>query len=153
MKALTNSRWALSFADLCLVLLGFFIILQAHSADRGRVVDSVRGAFQAKGAAPASYASAALFQPGEAVFRGDAAAPLVAIGRRAAADGRRVTVTSTGADRLTRRYDGWELAAARTAAVARAVGSGGLPADRIDMAMVPVPGPGTRGQRIQILPR
>jgi flagellar motor protein MotB len=152
MKQLSNARWALSFADLSLVLLGFFVILQAHAADRARVVDSVRSAFRpVAGAGPIIYTSEALFQPGEAVFRRDAGRALGGIGRRAAARGQRVAVTSAGVDRLARRFDGWELAAARTAAVARAIGAGGLPEDRIEMAVMPA-GAG-RGQRIEIVAR
>lgn len=153
MRQASHARWALSFTDLCLVLLAFFVILQAHAAERGRVVQSVRGAFGRTGAGPAplTYASDALFEPGEAVFRHGAEPTLGRIGRRAAARGQRVAVTSTGVDRLARRFDGWELAAARTAAVARAIGSGGIADDRIDLSMIPVPQ--AKGQQIQIVTR
>ena len=30
MSAVRTPRWALSFADLCLLLLGFFVLLQAQ---------------------------------------------------------------------------------------------------------------------------
>lgn len=153
MRQAGSARWALSFTDLCLVLLAFFVILQAHAAERGRVVESVRGAFGRAGAGPAplTYAPGTLFEPGEAVFRPGASEMLGKIGQRAMTRGQRVAVTSVGVEQLARRFDGWELAAARAAAVARAVGSGGIADDRIDLSMVPLAQ--ARGQQIQIVAR
>ena len=83
---------------------------------------------------------------------------LAALGRKAAAAHGRATVRSTGADAATQRFDGWELAAARTAAVARALRSGGLDEKRIAIDLpamdggAPGSGPGG-GQRIGVLLR
>src|SRR3546814_5524644 len=37
-----RTRWAISFADLCLLLLGFFVLLQANSQDARNVMTHVR---------------------------------------------------------------------------------------------------------------
>jgi hypothetical protein len=55
-------------------------------------------------------------------------------------------------DPATRRLDGWELAAARVAAIARAVKAGGLNESRIEVVMPKMSGRAT-GQRISLLSR
>ncbi|USI73734.1 OmpA family protein [Sphingomonas morindae] len=123
-------RWALSFADLCLVLLGFLLLLQAQ---RGDPAASLRAAFGAPAPLADERAAAPLFQPGEALLLPPARAMLRAAGARAVTRGARMIVESRGRDGDARRFDGWELAAARAAAVARALSEGGLAADRIDL--------------------
>jgi hypothetical protein len=71
MTSARTPRWALSFADLCLVLLGFFILLHAQSGDRTRLAQGLRSAFGDTGDVSVrrhELAAAALFQPGEAVL-------------------------------------------------------------------------------------
>jgi flagellar motor protein MotB len=144
-------RWALSFADLCLLLLGFFILLHAQRAEPERVAEGVRAAFN--GTTPtlirAQYRAAAIFLPGEAILRPAARRDLAKIGRDAARTGGAVRVESQGVDGGTRRFDSWELAAARAAAVARALREGGLPERRVTIAM---PGGAVEdgGQRIGV---
>ena len=130
-----GSRWALSFADLCLLLLGFLLLLQAHRADPAALGAGLRAAFGAR--APTSWdtATAPLFEPGEAVLLPHARAGYVAVGRQTAARGGVVHIESRGTDAGGRRLDAWELAAARTAAIARAIGSGGVDAERIDLSI------------------
>lgn len=145
-------RWALSFADLCLLLLGFFVILHARGRDADAVTASVRAAFG--GTAPSrahAYSAAKLFEPGEAVFRHGAAGRFEAIGRAARAGGGRVTIETAGIGGGGNRLDAWELAAARAAAVARAVRTGGLDERRIALAMEPAQDAG--GQRIAVTTR
>jgi hypothetical protein len=86
-----------------------------------------------------------LFERGEAVLKPEALARFMAIGRK----GGSVRITSEGMDRGTRRFDAWELAAARVAAVARAVQAGGLSEGRIEVVMPQMSGP-AMGQRISI---
>jgi len=146
-----GARWAVSFADLCLLLLGFLLLLQAHKGDPGALNAGLRAAFGAP--APASYdtAAAPLFQPGEAALLPDARARYVAIGRQAAGQGGVVHIESLGTDSGGQRLDAWELAAARTAAIARAIGSGGVAAGRIDVS---IDGTGpvapVRGQHVRV---
>ena len=63
-----GSRWAMSFADLCLVLLGFLLLLQAHRGDPAALNAGIRAAFGSS--APKTYDETAtsLFEPGEAIL-------------------------------------------------------------------------------------
>jgi hypothetical protein len=146
------SRWALSFADLCLVLLAFLLLLQAHRGDAGAVSSSVRAAFGAPMPRQVEEAAAPLFEPGEAILRDPARARFADIGRTAAGEGASVRIESRGSDDGARRFDSWELAAARAASLARAIQEGGLDPRRIDLAI-----DGTRtdraaqGQRLRII--
>lgn len=143
-------RWALSFADLTLLLLGFFVMLYASTANMRDVAASTRAAFggEASAAALLDGDAAAMFEPGEARLVTPARERLRAIGARATAAGWTLTVESVGRDATAHRFDGWELAAARAAAVARGLQDGGLAEDRVEIAM-PSRGPET-GQRLTI---
>jgi hypothetical protein len=128
----------LSFADICLLLLGFFVILHARAQNEPAVAMSIRDAFGGRTeSASLDIAAAGLFEPGEAVFRPGAARRFEAFGRAARTSGRSVVVETAGIDRGTLRFDAWELAAARAAAVARAVRAGGLEERRISLLMRP----------------
>jgi hypothetical protein len=132
----SNPRWAMSFADLCLVLLAFLLLLQANRGNPAAVGAGIRAAFGAQQAATPGVADrpvAPMFEGGEAVLLAPARAELQAIGKSAAVAGASVKVESLGSDGTTRRFDGWELSAARAAAVARAIAEGGLDADKVDL--------------------
>ena len=127
MSTVPVPRWAVSFADLILLLLGCFVLLHAMEAARPQGVG-------APGAAPAAgWRAADLFQPGEALLKPEARARLAAEGRRLA--GRAVRITSTGAAEAGGRLDRFELGAARAAAVGRALQQGGLRDRDIAIAM------------------
>ncbi len=140
MKAPPVPRWTVSLADLALLLLSFFILLHAGSARE--VAAGARAAFSSQTAAgPLLEESAAsLFEPGEARLKAGAKARLVGIGKAAVAGGRTLVVDSQGRDPGARRFDGWELAAARAAALARALSEGGVAEDRVRIVL-----PGGRG--------
>ncbi len=146
-----QQRWALSFADLCLVLLGFLLLLQVHRGDPAAVGAGLRAAF---GAPPPHFldeAAAPLFEPGEAVLLDGAKGRFVEIGREAAGHGLLVHVESVGTDADAHRFDAWELAAARTAAIARAIQSGGLEVGFIDLSVDGTgPAAGARGQHLRV---
>jgi flagellar motor protein MotB len=137
MNPARNPRWLMSFADLCLLLLGFFVLLQARQND-AVAAQSIRDAFRAAehGQVEVHHASA-LFEPGEAVLRPAQSARLTLSGAQAARSGARIRIESAGVEAATARFDAWELAAARAAAVARAIARGGLPTGRIDIAVAP----------------
>jgi hypothetical protein len=105
----SQRRWALSLADIalliaCLLLLSFRST-GGPSADRAAARASIR--------LPIS----GLFEPGEAVLRPGAGLQLRARLSEAQQPAIRVAVSDSGSTRL----DAWELAAARTAAIARVV--------------------------------
>ncbi|WP_192812897.1 flagellar motor protein MotB, partial [Rhizorhabdus wittichii] len=45
-----SQRWVLSFADLTLLLLAFFVLMQAQAADRLKLAAGIRDAFGGDGA-------------------------------------------------------------------------------------------------------
>jgi hypothetical protein len=146
-----GSRWALSFADLCLVLLGFLLLLQAHSGDPVALGAGIRAAFGAPAPKSLDEAAAGLFQPGEAILLPPARMRFQALGSDVAGTAAIVHLESIGTDAAGRRFDAWELAAARTAAIARAISEGGLDARSIDLS-IDGTGPAARkvGQHIRV---
>ena len=146
MSTIRSHNWAVSFADLTLLLLGFFVILYARAKQpmptQARMEDVVRPEDVAlKPETPFELRATSLFEPGEARLTPEAHAKFAAIGRKAASQGRTVRIDSRGRDSASPRFEGWELAAARAAATARAVEEGGLAESRIQIA-VPAPQPG-----------
>jgi flagellar motor protein MotB len=132
------SRWAVSFADLALLLLGFFVLLYVGRADLQEVAVSTRAALDSEAAAGDEvyeWAGASLFVEGEARLQDSARARLARMGAEAARTGKTVRIESFGGDPAARRFDGWELAAARAAAAARAVREGGLAEEDVEIAM------------------
>lgn len=135
-----RARWALSFADLCLLLLGFMIILVARP-DGAALAGGLRSAMGQN--ARAEQRAAVLFDGGEAVLNAN--------GRRFVRDfaqgvgNSHIRLTSQGTDIQTARFDGWELSAARLAAVARALQAEHIPADRIALS---IDGTSGGGQKI-----
>jgi len=144
-------RWALSFADLCLVLLGFMLLLQAHRGNPALLSAGLRAAFGAAPSYSVDETAAPLFEPGEAVLLEGARTRFAEFGREAMGRHASVRVDSIGTDADARRFDAWELAAARTAAIARAIQSGGLGAERIDLSITGTGSAGgTRAQHIRV---
>ena len=147
----SNQRWALSFADLCLVLLAFLLLLQAHRSDPAAVGAGIRAAFGAPVPIIREEVAAPLFQGGEAILQPGARARFAAIGRDASARGASVHIESLGSDAGARRFDSWELAAARAASLARAIQDGGLDVRHIDLAIDGTrPSVASHGQRLRI---
>ena len=136
-RASSGGRWALSFADLCLLLLGFFVLLQARP-DPHRLTQSMRAAFGDKGASTLERPARLWFEPGEAVLRPQARAALTSF----AHDAHSVSIASRGTEADTARFDAWELAAARAAAIARALTDAGLGSDTVTVAVEPTTGGG-----------
>ena len=132
-----SHRWAISLADLLMLLLGMFVLIAtrtpellrppASAADRGRTPPLVR------------LAAGELFLPGEAMLRPGAADRLRRVTASAPVLGLRFGIGGDG-----RRFDGHDLAAARAAALARAI----APAGRIDVTFDPAMSP----ERIVITP-
>lgn len=152
MNRLPLPRWAVSFADLLLLLLGCFVLLHAMEALRPKAAAGapVSAGHQPAEAPARSFSAAEIFQPGEALLTPDARVALRAEGLRRA--GRRVRIFSTGTGEDGGRLDRFELAAARAAAVGRALREGGLAEGDIAIAMADSGSPGG-GQSIAISQR
>lgn len=102
-------RWALSLADLALLIACILLL----SVRTGHGIAPQTSAI----ARPQTIAISRLFAPGEAVLQSGAADDL----RRIIGLQRRVTVRVAMDASASARLDAWELAAARTAAIARAL--------------------------------
>lgn len=135
MNRLPLPRWAVSFADLVLLLLGCFVLLHAMEAARPKAAAGAPAVAASQPApAPArAFNASEVFQSGEALLTPEAREALRAEGARLA--GRPVRILSTGTGEEGGRLDRFELAAARTAAVGRALREGGLAEGDIAIAM------------------
>ncbi|HTU13310.1 MAG TPA: flagellar motor protein [Allosphingosinicella sp.] len=147
MNRLPLPRWAVSFADLGLLLLGCFVLLHAMEAQRPRATADAPATASAQPAPARSFAASEVFQSGEALLTPEAREALRAEGARLA--GHPIRILSTGTGEEGGRLDRFELAAARTAAVARALREGGLAEQHIAIAMGEAGVPGA-GQTIAI---
>ena len=143
MSVVPVPRWAVSFADLFLLLLGCFVMLHAMEAARAR-----GGATPSPASGAFSYRATELFEPGEAVLMPAARVALLARGRQLA--GRRVEIVSSGAAEAGGRLDRFELSAARAAAVGRALQEGGVGERDLVIAVAET---AAQGQRIAVSQR
>lgn len=154
MKREVSQRWVMSFADLTLLLLGFFVLLQAQATDRLKMAAGIRGAFGGSvgaGNRPLGFAATTLFEPGEAVLRQAERERFARMGAGAARRKERIIIASQGHDGKNARLDSWELAAARTTAIARAIRAGGLPESLIEVTIPPMrDGDDDSGQKISV---
>ena len=147
-----RNRWAVSFADLLLLLLSFFILLQASGQKRDAMLAQVRQQFGGRAVAKDMELRAAeLFLPDEALLsdQGRAAISRVAAGLRRGSG--RIDISSLGTDPARRRFDPWDLAAARLGAVARELKVQGLSDKRLRIRGLDQMDGGTgKGQVIRI---
>ena len=145
MSTVPVQRWAVSFADLGLLLLGCFVLLHAMEAARPKAGAGTSAVAREAG----GYRAGDLFEAGEAVLKPAARLSLQAEGRRLA--GHPVRIVSQGAAESGGRLDRFELSAARAAAVGRALREGGLAEQHITIAVADTDA-GT-GQTIAVLQR
>lgn len=131
----TRARWALSFADLCLLLLAFFALLHANQATRDKAlagIGSYFGAFETPHRV--DLAAVDLFEPGEALLSARGHAALLEAAAPLARTGKIVRIQSIGIDSGEHRFDAWDLAAARLGAVARTLVAAGIPQAKLRIA-------------------
>ena len=130
-----RARWAISFADLSLLLLGFFVLLQANQASRDQALAGLNTYFAGMRAPhQADLPAEQLFAPGEALLSPAGRARLVAAARPFAGENSIVRVQSLGLAQGEYRFDSWDLSAARLGAVARALVKAGIAPDRVRIA-------------------
>ena len=138
-------RWAISFADLGLLLLGCFVLLHAMEAAKPKAA----GVTATSAAAPGSgYAAADLFERGEARLTNRGRTLIERVGRASA--GQMVGIVSSGIGEGGSRLDRFELAAARSAAVARTLREAGVEEHRLSLT---VQQGASDGQQIAIVQR
>jgi hypothetical protein len=114
-------RWAVSFADLALLIACTLMLGWRPDAGAATTVPEDRAVLL-------SVPVADLFEPGEAMLAADAHQRL-APARAALARGQRLAISVGSGGRGSARLDAWELAAARTAVLARTLGG-----DRLDLS-------------------
>ena len=117
MRLVQTPRWTISFADLALLLLGCFVMMNAlRPAAPAAAVDlpALRSTIELR--------AEDLFEPGEARLSAAGRSRLAAVARTAGE--RRIVLASRGVEPGGERLDSFELAAARTAAMGRALDVG-----------------------------
>ena len=146
MKDAVSARWAISFADLLLLLLGCFVFLHAIEAARPTASAGTAPDSAASRVPAAELDAASLFEPGEARLTDAGRARIAALVPQLR--GANVRVSSRGLGEGGGRLDRFELAAARSVAVSRALRAAGLDERAIAVSFDEATGPG--GQRIAI---
>lgn len=150
--------WLITLADLALLMVGFFVLVQATTLDRGALAQGLRAGFDAAEAPPALPVAAAVvrgFAPGSAAL---AATPADAIAwaRDVARDPRvrlkvAGSVDGSAADTDPTLHSGALLAADRARAVAAAlVGAGAIAPDRITIVTADPARAGPAGRRVLV---
>lgn len=149
-----RNRWAISFADLTLLLLAFFVLLQASGQRRDAMLAGLGRQFGGPAMRSGVELRAAdLFTPGEAFLTTAGQQRLRQVARQFAREPGGLEVRSHGTDAAHRRFDDWDLAAARLGAVARALKAGGIAGDRLLIRGLDQGGArATEGQIIRIAP-
>lgn len=150
-----RGRWALSFADLSLLLLGFFVLLQANQANRDKAIAGLSSYFGAmQEPHQLDLAAEQLFAPGEALLSEGGQTRLLRAIKPLTQGDAAIRIQSIGLASGQQRFDAWDLSAARLGAVARALVSAGIAADRVQIAGLAEPDgtakAATRGQTIRI---
>ncbi|MFZ2995894.1 flagellar motor protein MotB [Sphingobium sp.] len=153
-NAARRNRWAISFADLLLLLLAFFVLLQASGSRRDAMLAQVAHQFGGRAMRQGVELHAAdLFLPGEALLTTQGQVKLSVVARDLVHERGGVEIVSHGSDRARGRFDDWDLAAARLGAVARALRSDGIGQDKLLIrGLDQADGKGGHGQVIRIAP-
>ena len=94
-----RARWALSFADLCLLLLAFFALLQANQSTRNQTLAGIGNYFGAiQSNHQADLAALDLFEPGEALLSPSGRAQLLKAAQPFAQSKLTIHIQSIGID-------------------------------------------------------
>ncbi len=145
---MTSKRSMVGFIDLSLILLGSVALIGELHQRELAATPLVSRREASEGGESVTVAIGRLFEPGEARLsvQGDSWVRKMA----RTAGKRRVSVRVSIDDRHgNARLDGWEQAAARTAAIMYALERGGISSDRIDPA-VPTRAGGPEGITVTI---
>ncbi|MBO9668937.1 MAG: OmpA family protein [Sphingobium sp.] len=148
-----RARWALSFADLSLLMLGFFVLLQANQSTRDETLVGLNSYFAGMRAPnQVDLPAAQLFAPGEALLSEAGRNRLLAAVRPIASGKSIIRIQSLGLAQGEHRFDAWDLSAARLGAIARALVAAGIAPDRVRIAGLAEPdGSPAKGQTIRLV--
>lgn len=151
----SRARWALSFADLSLLLLGFFVLLQASNGSRDQALAGLNAYFGALHMPrQVDLPAERLFVPGEALLSGKGRAELDRAAHPLLGGKSLIRIQSLGFAPGDHRFDAWDLSAARLGAVARALVAAGVAPERIRIAGLAEPDAATKdatkGQTIRL---
>lgn len=151
--AARRNRWAVSFADLLLLLLGFFVLLQASGGKRDAMLANVAQQFGGRTVRQAQELRAdKLFVLGEALLTPAGRRRIGQVARGLRDQHIDTELDSFGFERSSGRFDQWDLAAARLGAVARALKEDGVPEERLKIRGLDQADDRGGGQVIRIAP-
>lgn len=147
-----RARWALSFADLSLLMLGFFVLLQANQGTRDEALAGLNNYFAGLQAPnQVDLPAERLFSAGEALLSDAGRAQLAAAAAPFKPQKGIIRIQSLGLAQGEHRFDAWDLSAARLGAVARALVAAGISPDRIRIAgLAETDGKAPKGQTIRL---
>jgi outer membrane protein OmpA-like peptidoglycan-associated protein len=109
------------------------VLLQASNARKHEVVNEIARQFGASADHSEQLRAKVLFQPNEAMLSPAGEQALRAIAAARLKSGEGIEIHSIGQDAAAMRYDGWDLAAARLGAVARALNHYGIAQSKISI--------------------
>lgn len=153
MSRARRARWALSFADLSLLLLGFFVLLQANQSTRDEALTGLNAYFGGlRAPQQVDLPADKLFASGEALLSQDGRAHILTAVGPFKDEKSLIRIQSLGLASGKHRFDAWDLSAARLGAVARALVDAGIAPDRVRIAGLAEPdGVGAKGQTIRLV--
>jgi hypothetical protein len=116
-------------------MLAFFVLLQANQGNRAQTLAGLNSYFGVI-AAPqqADLPAEQLFEPGEALLSEAGQVKLIKAAHPLVDSKNIIRIQSLGLAPGEHRFDAWDLSAARLGAVARALVTAGMPAERIMIA-------------------
>lgn len=151
--AARRNRWAVSFADLLLLLLGFFVLLQASGGKRDAMLANVAQQFGGRTVRQAQELRAdKLFVSGEALLTPAGRQRIRQMAQGLKGRKEDTELDSFGFEPSSGRFDQWDLAAARLGAVARALKEDGVPQERLKIRGLDQADQRSGGQVIRIAP-
>ncbi|WP_420605840.1 hypothetical protein [Novosphingopyxis sp.] len=143
-----RSRSMVGFIDLSLILLGSVALIGELQQRDSKPVKTIKSEQAADRSETIHVAIGRLFEPDEARLSVQGASWVRQLARQAG--GRRVSIRVAIDDlQGSARLDGWEQAAARTAAIMHAMKTSGYPARKLEPAM-PRDGKGPSGVTVSI---
>jgi hypothetical protein len=138
-RSRARQRWWISLADLTLLIACFMVPLAQRGAAGG--ADAASRTISRRINLPLAI----LFAPGEAMLTRAGRQRLAAV-----PDAASVRVRVDLSDEATGRFDQWEIAAARSAAIGRALAARGVPAARIELVSPHPHGKGAAAVHIEL---